>query len=206
MRFDKIMLVAILAVLAAYTQAAEPRRVALADPSLVETEYGRMLVKYLASCALGKDVVLVVESAESKLEFPGAMALAPHWHERALSAEEERWVSACILARTNFYGTRVQISQRSPFPAQAPGLQWDEEESHRFPLEEATFFGNIFRGERPAYVCGPSLDEERQARVAAHARICTLPLEGREHTACGFIHVGACTPAAFTQRGVEYRE
>lgn len=191
--------------------AASPRRVAVGDLASVATHEQRKDLKYLASCALGPDTVLVAEVEGQVHEFPGGMGLAPDWWRKALTPEEERWVSACILARTNYYGVPVQISLRSPFPSQAPGMQVEDEEARSFDMEEGTFFGNIFGHEPAAYVCGPGHDADRQARMRAQQRICALPLsqrqpDGRQVTACRFIYVGPCTESNFTQDGVGYHE
>jgi hypothetical protein len=211
MHTKELLVVACLAICAAVNvEAGEMRRIAMSDPEVAATERGRMNLKYLVSCALDSDTVMVAETSAGTFEFPGAMGLAPQWPWRGLNAVEERWVSACIGARTNFYGAKVQISQRSPFPTQAHGLQWDESEARDFPLQDGTFFGNIFKGQGEQYVCGANDTMERRARLAAHRRICALPAgkldDGRQYTACGMVYVGACTAEAFTQNGVTYRE
>jgi hypothetical protein len=192
--------------------AATPaRRVALADPALAASEASRQRLKYLASCALAADTVLVGEADGRVYEWPGSLGLAPQWDRRPLDEREERWVSACILARTNWFGVPVMLSMRSPFPNDAPGLQADADERRGYPLEEATFFGNLFRPHGGAYVCGANDDPERQARIAAHRRLCALPLQqrladGRTVSACGFVYVGACGAERFVQDGIAYRE
>ena len=191
--------------------APPPRRVPVADLASVATPEQRKDLKYLASCALAPDTVLVAEVEGQVHEFPGSMALAPDWWRRALTPQEERWVSACILARTNFHGVPVQISLSSPFPTEARGMQVEENESSTFGMEEGTFFGNVFSHEPTAYGCGPDHDAARQARIRAQQRICALPLtqrlpDGRQVTACRFIHVGPCTESSYMQDGIAYRE
>ena len=190
---------------------AAARRVPVADLASVATPEQRKDMKYLASCALGADTVLVAEVDGEVHEFPGGIGLAPEWWRKPLTPAEERWVSACVLARTNFYGVPVNISMRAPFPSAAPGLDAGEDETRTFTLEDGTFFGNIFSREATAYVCGPNDDAERQARIRAHRRICALPLpqrlpDGRQVTACGFIYLGPCTESSFNQDGIAYRE
>ena len=195
----------------ASSQEPAPRRVPVASLASVATPEQRKDMTYLASCALGADTVLVAEVDGEVHEFPGAIGLAPEWWRRPLTPEEERWVSACLLARTNFYGVRVEISLHTPFPTEAPGLRIEEEEARSFAMEEATFFGNVFGQSPAAYVCGGNDDTERQARIRAHRRICALPLaqhlpDGRQVTACGFIYLGPCTDSSFNQDGIAYRE
>ena len=48
-------------------------------------------------------------------------------------------------------------------------------------------------------------------RIAAHRRLCSLPLDqrlvdGRQVTACGFVYVGTCKAESFTQDGTTYRQ
>jgi hypothetical protein len=62
----------------------------------------------------------------------------------------QRWVSACVLARTNAYGVHVQISMRAP--ADAPQAIKDAlrvgdgagGERESFSLREGAYYGNIF--------------------------------------------------------------
>jgi hypothetical protein len=62
----------------------------------------------------------------------------------------QRWVSACVLARTNAYGVHVPISLRAPADAPPPiqkALEVDETaggESDTFTLREGVYYGNIF--------------------------------------------------------------
>jgi hypothetical protein len=198
---------------AAATEGVAPGviHVTLANPALAASEQSRMNLKYLASCALEANVTLVGEVNGRRYEWPGSMGLAPQWHTRALTEEEERWVSACIFARTNYFGVRVELSLRSTFPSTAPGLRVDAKEARAYSVEEATFFGDVFRAQSTAYVCASNDNAERKARIAAHRRICALPLDqrradGRQVTACGFVYVGACSAEKFTQGGVTYRQ
>ena len=87
----------------------------------------------------------------------------PEWGEDNGSCNDscKRWVSACLLARTNAYGAHVEISIRAPRSRfQALGdidalertkyLQTVEDadptkdENTLFPLREGAYFGNIF--------------------------------------------------------------
>jgi hypothetical protein len=211
-RHFSVMAVAAWAAAALAAEAATPsQRVALADPALAASDASRLRLKYLASCALDADTVLVGEADGRTYEWAGNLGLAPQWHRRPLTEEEERWVSACILARTNYFGVPVKLSMRSPFPSDAPGLHADADERRAYPVEEATFFGNIFRRDGGAYVCGDNDSAERKAQIAAHRRLCALPLDqrlpdGRRVSACGFVYVGACSAERLVQDGTTYRQ
>jgi hypothetical protein len=59
----------------------------------------------------------------------------------------QRWVSACVLARTNAYGVHVEISMRAP--ADAPqavkdALAVSPDERAAYTLREGAYYGNIF--------------------------------------------------------------
>src|SRR6202142_1207441 len=59
----------------------------------------------------------------------------------------QRWVSACVLARTNAYGAHVAISMRAPAdPPQAirNALATSPTEPATYPLREGAYYGNIF--------------------------------------------------------------
>jgi hypothetical protein len=69
------------------------------------------------------------------------------WESDTCDESCQRWVSACLLARTNAYGTRVSISLRAP--ADAPqkikdALAATPEELAEYPLREGAYYGNIF--------------------------------------------------------------
>ena len=182
-----------------------PQRVALADVRMVASEGGRQTLKYLASCALKEGMVLTAEHQGERLEFPGGLGLAPAWHQRALNSAEQRWLSACLLARTNFFGVPVQLSMRSDFPSNAPGLHELTDADAPYTLEEGAFFGNLFSPKPTRYVCGPQHDAQKRALFEAKKRLCALPNE-RGISACGMVYVGECNTANLKQDGIDYRE
>lgn len=192
-----------------HAQAARKiKRMPLADPAQASTEDGRMRLKYLINCALPAGVIVETEADGKRYEFPGDLGLASEWSQRALTAEESRWVSACILARTNYFGREVKISIRAD-PAPAGRLTADSEERARFPLHEAGFFGNIFSPDAPAYVCIGDESPQRESPLRALYRICSLPDgrhldDGRALSYCNFIVTESCSTRPFVQGGVDY--
>ncbi len=59
----------------------------------------------------------------------------------------QRWVSACVLARTNAYGVTVDISMRAPEDAPQAvkdALRVTPDEAAAYPLQEGAFYGNLF--------------------------------------------------------------
>jgi hypothetical protein len=172
--------------------ADDRRRVDITNPALIATEHARGQLKYLASCALDDQTILTGVHDGTRFEFPGSMGLAPAWGDRELTVTERRWVSACILARTNFFGAPVLISMRAPLGVHAVlSPTADELASHT--LYEGGFFGDLFLEMPEAYVCvGPDHDADRAAQTK-RKRVCTHVDPGTgPGTRCGFVHVGQC--------------
>jgi hypothetical protein len=108
----------------------------------------RMLVQYLVSCAFDNTQSFSFtwsdDDGPHSEEYWGSMGLVPEWEERGLTLTEQRWVSACIAARTNMYGVPVMISMRGTHAA----LGLEEGESGTYTFQEGAFWGNIF-GDAP---------------------------------------------------------
>ena len=149
------------------------------------------ILPYLVECALPEGEAVTLSHAGQVLHLSGSLGLAPEWRDRPLTDREQRWLSACLLARTNLHGRRVEISLRSEPPAPAD-LTASAEERRVFPVFEGGFFGNLFAEQPIAFVCGP----DRQGAEAAELgdRLCTLRPNGGDLTMCSFTHVGPCQP------------
>ena len=138
---------------------------ALTDPN------ARMLFKYIVSCALpaSAHVDLTIDSVD--YSFPGEIGLTPKWGLPGGSCNEtcQRWVSACVLARVDYLGAKVDISLRGPHA----NLTASPAERAAFTVREGVYYGNIFRA--PA-------DQERYACVAPGRkglpRVCGPTLDG----------------------------
>ena len=188
------------------------QRYPLNDPAkaIAQTESGREFIKYLTDCALDASVSAYADVQGQHYEFPGAMGLAPHWLHRPLTEAEQRWVSACILARTNYFGVEVQISLRadhSPFPA----LQTTDQERREYILHEGDFFGNLFTNTPVAAVAVGRATPEQRRDPVFQRRVCTAedpdaaPHDSKTHSLCGFIITGdARNPDAHTLSGQQY--
>jgi len=105
----------------------------------------RKLLKYAVGCALAADAQFEFywadETGTTHPEtYVGLRGLAPHWRTQALDVIEQEKVSACLAARTNWYGEAVQISMRGSDAA----LTVDEEERAFFTKREGAFWGNLF--------------------------------------------------------------
>jgi len=177
---------------------------------IAQTEQGREFIAYLADCALGAGVIAYADVAGQHYEFPGALDLAPQWLHRPLTEDEQRWVSACILARTNYFGVKVEISLRaehSPYSS----LQTTDQERQEFTLHEGDFFGNLFADTPGAAVALGRSTPEQQNDPIFKLRVCAvedpnaIPLAGKKLSRCRFIITGyAQDPDAHTLNGQQY--
>jgi hypothetical protein len=158
------------------------------------------------SCALEPDVEAVITVQGREHRFRGGEALAPAWAERPMSDSEQRWVSACLLARTNAFGERVPVYLHSGAgPVAEPARARDG--AGEFRLFEGMFFGNVFAEPPQAFAChGPANTAALAAGVLSR-RACARPLEAHGPSACGFVVTGACdAPGALRAAGREWTE
>ena len=177
--------------LVAETTIPSKNSLSLTTPSRYQIQF----LTYLVECALPENAHLDVTLHGERMSFSGGLGLAPEWNKRALSEKEQRWVSACLLARANYYGKRVQISMRSANPAHS-ALRTSVAERERFVLFEGGFYGNLFSDAPTGYVCAPkqrSLDPApvSQDRVCTEASGRTLN-DGSAITRCGFVRQVFC--------------
>lgn len=180
--------------------------------TLAGDEHGRQFLSYLINCALPPTEGAYAIVGGQRYDFPGDMALAPEWMDRPLTETEQRWVSAGILARTNFFGKKVQISTQHPGSG-FESLEASSEETGEYTLYEGDFFGNIFGENSVACVAAARRSAEAAADPVFALRVGTevdpsLPtLHGRPLTRCGFILTGYTDePGAHTLNGVRYDE
>jgi uncharacterized repeat protein (TIGR01451 family) len=106
----------------------------------------RLLVRYVVSCALTTTQTFIFTWTDAAglthdETYQGMMGLAPEWSSGPLATAHQQIVSACVAARTNYYGVQRRISLRSP---QAPLATPSAAERGAFPLVEGAFWGNIF--------------------------------------------------------------
>jgi len=174
-----------------------PRRYPLGDEAreIVKTAGGREVVKYLVNCALPADVVAFVQLGSGSYDFPGAIGLAPDWTRRQLTEEEQRWVSACALARTNYFGIEVLISMRNSMTTFA-ALQTTPQEQKEYSIYEGDFFGNLFSDPPVAGVSVGRRSQAEQDDPVLQRRVCTErdperpAIGGKPLSRCGFIITG----------------
>ncbi len=188
-----------------------PQEVELADPTLAATETARHQLKYLVNCALPESVVLVSMQGHERFRFPGHLGLAPEWLKAPLTPLQERWVSACMLALTNYAGKHVEVSLHAK-PGTTPFLTQTKEETGAYSILEGGFFGNLFSSHPVAYVCAGTRTKIEVQDPVFRDRLCTKPNgettpDGKPLTACQFILTGSCSdPASFVVNGHTYEE
>jgi hypothetical protein len=131
------------------------------------------LMEYTVSCALrpDQDVSIRVDGTDHHLY--GQMGLAPEWADQACDETCQSWVSACLIARINARGERVEISMRGNHPALAvePG------EAAAFPHEEAAYYGNLFTDPPVLHACLPA-DNSELDRVCGEVEDCPVRITG----------------------------
>jgi hypothetical protein len=108
----------------------------------------------VARCALAPDVALDYGGG---LVLKGALGLAPEIEHGACELACQEILSACLLAHINWRSTSVPIWLTSAAPAMGHVT------SSSYPIEEATFFGNLWASGSPAVYC--------KARTASEGRI-----------------------------------
>ena len=127
---------------------------ALQDPGSAG-ELSRQLLKYTVSCALDTTQSfsfswIDTQGAVHAEVYPGLLGLVPSWATRALDTAGQRWVSACLASRVNWYGTPVMLSSRG---AHTNLRTQSATERSDFPNLEGAFFGNIFMTNPVVYAC-----------------------------------------------------
>ncbi|WP_437329026.1 hypothetical protein [Sorangium sp. So ce381] len=147
----------------------------------------RKAMAYMMSCALSQGQKLVVANPQRVVgdprptdfvQFNGLHGLAPSWSDKQLTDQEQRWVSACLLAHANKLGEPVNISLRAPRMTLTP------EEGMDYTAQEATYFGNLFDLEPKKFAC---IGATNDMKAMGRGRTCHT--SGEE---CGFQVLGPC--------------
>jgi len=181
---------------------------------LAASEGGREFLTYLVACALAEDQGTFVMVDGVRYDFRGSFGIAPQWLDRPLTEIEQRWLTAAILARTNFFGVEVIISMRHPGTQGVEALPWleiSEQERTEFTLCEGDFFGNIFidppvkcvavAPRTPAEQAAPVLKWRLGTQIDPDADL----IDGKPLSLCDFVIVGNIgDPDAHRYLGIQY--
>ena len=183
----------------------------LVEVPMVDTPTGRQMLGYLAACALPTDFGAYAEKDGERYDFPGAMGLVPGWLDDPMTASQQRWVSACVLALKGLTDDRVAISMRAA-NSDNPALRPSEEDLALYSIHEGGFFGNLFFSEPVAFACGGDRAEAEEDDPVMQRRMCTQrgtdrALTALGLTACGFRFIGVCSQLGTPEvGGVRYDE
>lgn len=162
---------------------------------LVQDAGGLALLRDMVECALTSDASLVVRVDGSDLRFSGLLGLAPSWTRRPMSAVERRWISGCLMARSNAFGVSVPVSLLGTTRA----LEATPQESLNFPVEEGAFYGDVFAAEASLFACRGT---GALAAGGMRDRLCAVPDPERAgFTLCGFMLVGFCKMTCTSEDG-----
>jgi hypothetical protein len=131
------------------------------------------VLQYLYSCSMPQGAHKTLDAGDGVIVMlDGAIGLWPTWamagstctgdcaatydHWTSLMPDVkpdicdetcQRWLTACLLARTNAYGIKVDISMRAPDNAPQAikdALAVVGDETTKYPLREGAFYGNMF--------------------------------------------------------------
>ncbi|HLL21919.1 MAG TPA: hypothetical protein VK427_07300 [Kofleriaceae bacterium] len=158
----------------------------LATTDMMANEDSREVYSYVVGCALPSgQSITALDAAGNSYTFAGALGLAPAWATRAPTVSERRWVTACLLARTNLYGVSVNISIRHDTNL---ALLSSASERATYTNVEGAFFGDLFATPQTWYACSR---RTWSAYSTNSLRMCALSSNGST-TDCGFTYVGDC--------------
>jgi hypothetical protein len=146
---------------------------ALQDPGEAGT-LSRQFIEYAVSCAFTPSQSLSFTWTDSSgvvhdETYQGGVGLAPGWATGPLDITGQRLVSACLAARTNYYGVTVLISMRSgapPLDTMTP-----PSELAAYPHVEGAFWGNLFAPTPELYSC---FDPANVSNDRARQRDCAV--------------------------------
>jgi len=142
----------------------------IANPGLLG-DSSRRLLKYTVGCALNDTQSFAFQWTDAlgvvhNEKYMGLLGLAPSWADGPLNKPGQRWVSACLAARTNRYETSVMLSLRGNLD---PLKKLVASESVAYPHIEGAFWGNLFSAQPYLHAC---YDAENVANSRARLRDC----------------------------------
>jgi hypothetical protein len=166
---------------------------AIQDPG-TDGDLFRLLVKYAVSCAFDSSQSFSFSWTDSASvvhneTYPGSLGLAPSWASEPLSLGGQKWVSACLAARTNYYGVTVTISLRGHIEALGAGAS----EAATYTWEEGAFWGNLFTSTPALYACHLPADDAHSRAAQRDCAAGHIVPETGAVVPCGIIQLlGSC--------------
>jgi hypothetical protein len=146
------------------------------DPDVLADDFAQDVLAYAVSCALAPDQSVEITVGGETRTLPGSLGLAPQWGEAdgTCDAQCQGWVSACLIARTNFLGESREISLLGDHA----GLEPSAAESMQFDLEEATYYGGLFGEDKSMYACVPAGSDGPERTCGADPSSCAIEIVG----------------------------
>ncbi|HWB79576.1 MAG TPA: hypothetical protein VG755_31655 [Nannocystaceae bacterium] len=166
------------------------------DPAVLADELAASVLEYTVSCALTAEQSVAVAVGDETRTFTGALGLAPQWGERDGECDGEcrRWVSACLIARSNYTGESHEISLLGNRPELDPTV----DESRDFDVEEATYFGDLFADPMTIYACVPE-GASPPERTCGDGSDCAIAIVGACDEVCDTAGCRGANGDVFTQ-------
>jgi hypothetical protein len=156
---------------------------------MASDEGGRELLTYMVSCALPEGQSITVETDDASYTFDGLLGLTPTWVDTPLSLADRHWLSACLLARVNYYGVTVHLSMRGDTEA----LATTDDEVAKYSQYEGAFWGDLFAdGDQIKNACESQLKSTNPQTGDMPLRQCTVPTGDGTTTWCDFAAAGTC--------------
>lgn len=157
--------------------------------NMVNTSGGRMVLSYVVSCALPAGTSMsATDSTGVSYTFNGSIGLAPEWATGVPTASNRRWVSACVLARTNYFGVSVPISVRADNNVK---LTASSSEITTYNEAEGAFWGDLFGTTPYEYTCAAQAFTTTTNTGIEGLRDCSRSTDGVK-SMCGFTFTGYC--------------
>jgi len=168
--------------LAAKIQSVPPNLTSAIVPELMD---------YFVGCALNEGESWNMTYNGTHYTFTGGIGLAPSVLTDLLSTEQAQWLSACLMARVNYFGKHVLISLRGDSISTTPA------EEAQYYVFEGAFFGNIFSNIQQKFACqGVPKSVALQESPDRYLRVCT-----DEDDYCYFTIVGPCADFCSSDEG-----
>ncbi|MEM9454136.1 MAG: hypothetical protein AAGF11_08145 [Myxococcota bacterium] len=144
-----------------------------------EDNDGVVAIRYMIECALDQWQSIEKTHEGHTTIFYGRLGLAPQWKNGSCDLHCQRWVSACMMARTNPVGQTTSIWLQGDHPALGFG------NVPQLPNYEGAYYGNLFASTQVERSCQGSA--AGLAAAADFGRTCAS-----NESDCGFVSDGDC--------------
>ena len=145
---------------------------AIRDPGAAGA-MSRQLLSYVVGCAFSpvqsfRFTWRDSSNVEHLEKYTGSLGLASSWAVSPLDTTGQRWVSACLASRVNWYERTVWLSSRG---SHANLRTQTAQERADYPSEEGAFYGNLFLPIPVVYAC---YNEPNEAHSRSLSRDCAV--------------------------------